>query len=165
MTRCSSRSYNDNIKPTILYNRNLSTLTFVGKTAVVATLILLSGIITFFRYTANKTQPTLLRHTGSDRSSELSELLRNSNDRELLELTLRKRVLDIRHRCQLFSGPSRRWREKPPILMVKSINIEYCCTAKTGTSFWKVLMPKVKSQKLKFSTPDAGGKIVSSISS
>lgn len=86
----------------------------------------------------------------------------NISNSELLELTLRKRVHDIRMRCKEYMGVTRKWRgRRPEIIMVSSATIEYCCTAKTGTQFWKTLIPKVRERLRDFSTPDSGGKIVS----
>lgn len=70
----------------------------------------------------------------------------SDHEEEIMEIKLRKRRLDIERRCHEYSGPVNVWSSKPELRYVASPTILYCCTAKTGTAFWKALLAKLRRQ-------------------
>ena len=80
----------------------------------------------------------------------------NTTDTDLL---LYVRLKGIRERCQSYSGVRNEWKSAPPIVMRRSRNIEYCATAKAGSTFWKQLLRVTKHRGTR-SEKDSGAKIV-----
>lgn len=77
-----------------------------------------------------------------------------------MDTLLFTRLKGIRERCQTYGGLRNQWRSFPPIVMRRSRNIEYCATAKAGSTFWKRLLEATKYRGRR-QEKDGGARIVS----
>ena len=57
---------------------------------------------------------------------------------------LNSRLKGIKERCRTYIGARNKWRRSPPIVLKRSPTIDYCATAKAGSTFWKFLLAAIK---------------------
>ena len=62
-------------------------------------------------------------------------------------LVLSNRVEEIKRRCRTYTGSRNNWNQPPYIKLVRSKNLEYCHTAKAGSTFWRALLQQIKEKE------------------
>lgn len=65
-------------------------------------------------------------------------------------LLLYRRVREVKHRCAEYEGERNKWKVKPRVKLAHSKNLEYCYTAKAGSTFWGHLLEASKKAEPRF---------------
>lgn len=65
-----------------------------------------------------------------------------------IDYVLHQRLLHIRQRCLSgFTGKRNAWKEEPALVIARSKQIEYCSTAKAGSTFWKNVLGRIRGEE------------------
>ena len=62
-------------------------------------------------------------------------------------LVLSNRVEEVKRRCRTYSTRRNNWNHPPVKKLSRSRNLEYCHTAKAGSTFWRELLHRVKEKE------------------